>query len=180
MPFLDLSFPGTVRCLSGGSCPSSATPGPAEPVPTWLTFIILSFCSLCRRRPGRARRRNPGERETQSYSRAPVPGVRRAPARTGPTLTGAPDPPHPRPSGPATWGSTLVADMLHEQPGAARGRGARRLGPPREAGPVTRALAAPGPPPPPRAPAGRRRRRLLGARAARGARRRATRLDGTH
>ncbi|XP_074203706.1 baculoviral IAP repeat-containing protein 7 isoform X2 [Camelus bactrianus] len=38
---------------------------------------------------------------------------------------------------------------------AARGPGARRLGPPREAGSVTRALAAPGPPPPSRAPAGR-------------------------
>lgn len=104
MPFLDLSFPRIVRCLSGGSCPSSATPGPAQPVPPWLTFIILSFCSLCRRRPGRACRRNPGKRETQSYSQAPVPGVRRAPARTGPAVTGAPDAPRPRPPGPLPGG----------------------------------------------------------------------------
>lgn len=64
-----------------------------------------------------------------------------APSRAAP----GPQPRGPPPSTPslaapgpsATWGSTLVADMLHEQPGAARGRGARSLGPPREAGPVT-------------------------------------------
>lgn len=52
----------------------AGTPAPARAPPTPLTFIVLSFASLHRRRPGRTSGQNPKERETkviyQNRSRA--------------------------------------------------------------------------------------------------------------
>lgn len=104
--------------------------------------------------------------------------------RPGPvTPTPVPASPSPRPCDPgpaATWGSTLVADMLHEQP-ARRGAGAPAgSGLPARPGlspalsrPRARRLL------PGRWSAGRRRRRLLGARAACGPAQPGDQ-DGTH
>lgn len=139
----------------GRRCPRGALPGlsprsslrPARR-PTPLTFIVLSFASLHRRRPGRTSGQTRRKGKQKLFTRA-ARGRRRARRgrnrRSHATLPGAPTPdpvpatPGPAretqapnsatPARPATWGSTLVADMLHEQP--ARGGSARRLGLPR-------------------------------------------------
>lgn len=43
----------------------ASTPAPAQALPIPLTFIVLSFASLHRRRPGRTSRQNPKGRETK-------------------------------------------------------------------------------------------------------------------
>lgn len=150
------TWPAVSAALRAPSAPGLRT------VPPALTFSVLSFCSLHRRRPGRVSRHSPEERETQSYLPARLPGGRRAPARTGPAVTRDPDPatpaprprPGPLPGGPRWWPTCF----MNRRRGAGPGRPPARAS--REAGPVTRARAAPGRPPPPRAPAGRRRRLL--------------------
>lgn len=114
---------------------------------------------------GHTRATQPGPRP-----QTPFPRPRSLPLRPTPPT---PRPrPGPLPGGPRWWPTCFMNSR--------RGAGAPAASASREAGPVSRTLAAPGPPPPPRAPAGRPRRRLMGARAARGTRRSAVSRDGTH
>lgn len=136
-----------MECSPLGALPGLSPRSSLRPVrpPTPLTFIVLSFASLHRRRPGRTsgqtrrkgkqklftrtargRRRGRNRRSHATLPGAPTPDP--VPATPGPAReTQAPN--SATPARPATWGSTLVADMLHEQP--ARGGSARRLGLPR-------------------------------------------------
>lgn len=161
-------------------------------------LYCLVLCFSAPPRAGTYQRTTPEGKGDRSYLPAPLAGAARSSAngigghtratQPGPrpqtpfprprSLPLRPTPPTPRsrpgplPGGPRWWPTCFMNSR--------RGAGAPAASASREAGPVSRTLAAPGPPPPPRAPAGRPRRRLMGARAARGTRRSAVSRDGTH